>query len=886
MLSSRTLLTGFALVIFLFGTVLGAQTVSPGSINIDPSAACGGGSDSVEDVCIRLPDGGTCGTVDVFLLFDDTGSFANNVVTTRNVFNDIVNDLTINHPNVDFAFGVGRYEDYGGPGASFGGLAKDRPFILNQAILRTGHPLFSVALDAALAADPNGTPADGGELPESAIEALFQTATGFGFDANNDADTLDVSTGDVPAFAQYTGLASGTLGGAGWRPESCLRLVILPTDICSVAPFAAGGIPATVEGTGGSEPSSAFSCGGGSRFGLAGGVAPANAATVPATVQAVNDLGVRVIGLGPGAGPTSSAGPSSAPSVFLSALARLTGAVDSGGNPLVFDLGAGSTGIRTAIVDAVTTSLTTPIDIALVPDPEIPGLTVTTDPAVHTDVEPGEEVCFTVNFEGDATFAGGNLGLDFVDVASGGSLGMRVPVNLKCPKCFDLVTTTRSCDVDDGGFTDSFEWTFIIRNRAAEDVSHLFFVDLPAGVTIEPQHLTFTPAIKTNQPRKITVKVNNVTPGTVLDFRITLHDATFAECCAMEVTLEVPECDCAQLRVDSKPTCFNFPPAPIPPWRYRFDLENLTTDPVDYLLLAPVSPADLTTPLPPTDLVIDPNVLMLGSTLGTGDTTGSITVGLSGPAATPGEQVCFLLSTHDATFADCCSIVKCLTIPDCTFGMVDFEELGGSTLTYSGSALIVSDIGAGGDDGVAASFAPASEVGVSLQDFSADLQLTDGAAVRFTAGDDSADVPDLVAMLDQEGVRVFLEGASELLEVRVLLDGDVVASSALAEVATAAAGDWPTGFVMVDDIAGFAADPASIKTKDLITSLNVAGVTWSEPVALALGDWTGMGDEVSFAFDDTVSVDGATRAELTAALIPTLVIKRFDFEPAAPIDLP
>ena len=63
-------------------------------------------------------------------------------------------------------------------------------------------------------------------------------------------------------------------------------------------------------------------------------------ATVQATVTALNGLGIRVLGMGPGAGPTAAPGPSFGEDVLLSALARLTGAVDGGGVPLVFDTSA------------------------------------------------------------------------------------------------------------------------------------------------------------------------------------------------------------------------------------------------------------------------------------------------------------------------------------------------------------------------------------------------------------------------------------------------------------------------------------------------------------------------------------------------------------------
>ena len=105
-----------------------------------------------------------------------------------------------------FGFGVGRFEDY----ANFTAGDFDRPFLLNQPIVTTDQDGFRDAITAALARQAFG---NGGDDPESLMEALFQTATGLGFDGNNDGDTSDSgpagsnaaqlienASGDVPAF--------------------------------------------------------------------------------------------------------------------------------------------------------------------------------------------------------------------------------------------------------------------------------------------------------------------------------------------------------------------------------------------------------------------------------------------------------------------------------------------------------------------------------------------------------------------------------------------------------------------------------------------------------------------------------------------------------------
>ena len=226
--------------------------------------------------------------------------------------------------------------------------ATGRPFtLLNQPIITAtgagGAAARDTLINDALARTAPGL---GGDDPESAVEGLVQTATGIGFDGDGDGSTLDSgpaglaatplnpgTSGDVPAFSSNVAPTSGTLGAAGWRSDT-LRLTILATDICPVAAFPAGAsIPATITGAGAvSVPVSAFACSsttpGDSRFGfvsnskttagntVSGAVVPSEAGTVQGTLDALNTLGIRVLGMGPDAGPTDSTGPATDASYF------------------------------------------------------------------------------------------------------------------------------------------------------------------------------------------------------------------------------------------------------------------------------------------------------------------------------------------------------------------------------------------------------------------------------------------------------------------------------------------------------------------------------------------------------------------------------------------
>lgn len=447
-----------------------AQTVTPPSITIANTSPVCSGASSTESACITLPPESTLNKVDVFFLFDDTGSFAGFVPSVTTIFSSLVSDLQTALPGVEFGFGVGRFEDYGGPGADYSGEdLEGRPFTLNQPIVTVATAGDATQLDTLISTALNNTaPGFGGDGPETAIaEGLFQIATGVGFDGDGDSSTtgtgglqtagsLDAQvnsdqTGDVPAISTADGsvVKSGTIGGVGFR-SGALKLVIMATDICSVAAFdSATGIPTDITGAGGNTiPTLDLACSstpGSARFGFVGdskseatntipnAVAPLGAATVPQTIAALNAAGIRVIGMGPGASPQPvGSGPSFGPSVLLSALARLTGAVDTNGDPLVFSISGGGEPLKDAIVNAVLNAVTLPVDISLQPDSNKPTqLAVGTNPAVALDVPPGGQACFDVTFVSDGSFFSGAFGLDFVEAGSSSVLGS-VPVGVDC----------------------------------------------------------------------------------------------------------------------------------------------------------------------------------------------------------------------------------------------------------------------------------------------------------------------------------------------------------------------------------------------------------------------------------------------------------------------
>ncbi|MFP6766007.1 MAG: hypothetical protein VB858_20415, partial [Planctomycetaceae bacterium] len=240
-----------------------------------------------------------------------------------------------------------------------------RPFILNQPVLPTSDPQFQVAIDSALA---RVNPPQGSGRDETYIEALFQIATGVGYDGNNDGDVSDsgpaglITTqvnppdgGDVPDFASFmadpTGpvvASPGTIGGVGFRPTATERIVLLGTD--GDLNVEDDGLTMYTGVNGSTAQIDEFITNGNGTFGVNTG---APGATIQNTVDQLIANGIKVIGLGgESSNQQQNTGRVEPP---LTALARLTGATDANGVPLYFGIDPDNGAlIASAIVSAVT----------------------------------------------------------------------------------------------------------------------------------------------------------------------------------------------------------------------------------------------------------------------------------------------------------------------------------------------------------------------------------------------------------------------------------------------------------------------------------------------------------------------------------------------------
>lgn len=430
------------------GGILWPEGVSHPSVgNVTPAsitASLAEGESYTQTVTLTLPGTGTLtNLVDVFLLFDDTGSFTSNSPIVRAAFPTIIDTLQTALPGIDLGFGVGRFEEYGNFASEF---STGRPFILNQPIVANSTPGSAAAIQAAL---DRVAPGYGGDGPETDIEALYQLVTGAGFDGNGNGSVLDSgaaglystqvtpgASGDVPSFASFTAdtangvlAAAGNVGGGGFR-TGALPIVLLATDT-GFAYQPQG--ETTITGTGGvtlplsaltqmSRPSTPFGAGAG----------------IQQTVTGLNALGALVIGLG--TNPDAAAAPRSS----LEALSQLTGAVNRStstiangtidaiapGDPLYFQIGAGfgstvADGVINAIQNAVTNVA---MDITVrASDPRVRIINHT---GTLTGIGAGQTAAFDFEFIGDGRPH--RFDLEFVRAGTNVVLGS-IPVVLGTP---------------------------------------------------------------------------------------------------------------------------------------------------------------------------------------------------------------------------------------------------------------------------------------------------------------------------------------------------------------------------------------------------------------------------------------------------------------------
>ena len=210
--------------------------------------------------------------------------------------------------------------------------------------------------------------------------------------------------------------------------------------------------------------------------------------------------------------------------------------------------------------------------------------------------------------------------------------------------CLQIQKERVLCATDGSG---DYIYSFQVTNLSTTTAYHLLLLDLPPPATATPDDVTFAGGLAPGQTSPVeTVRIHGAHAGT-FPFLFGLFDQNVQQCCAFAHSIELPACDCAQVLSDQVCT------AGAAGFTYTFTIQDLrTAPPVSFALVTATTPG----------LVITQSGAPLVPPLGFAGTT-TQTVGFSGPAATPGATVCFMLSVHDASLAQCCAIDRCATLP-------------------------------------------------------------------------------------------------------------------------------------------------------------------------------------------------------------------------------
>ncbi len=320
---------------------------------------------------------------DVMFLLDETCSMTGTLDDIAANFQAVAADLTTLIP--DLTFGVASYDDYG-----FGEMGDpgDKPFYRWQQ--------QTTSLGSVQAALSSLT-ADGGyDWPEGTVEALYQAATGFGYDQNCNGN-YDANT-DVPAFrndpfdafggfsgGEYDASVPGTgaLGGNGFR-EGAVPILVYSTDA-----LIRNAYPPYGDGPKGSTPP----------------VGCAQDAAAPMLQNALESINARAIGVPARSGPALEGGSAYWPDEAMEMIASWTDSwLDLNGNGVPDDgewmvYPSSGSDIVTQVVEGVQ-DFTANVTYDMTMEAEDPDdAIVSVEPPAYYDVPALNTVTFTLTLE-------------------------------------------------------------------------------------------------------------------------------------------------------------------------------------------------------------------------------------------------------------------------------------------------------------------------------------------------------------------------------------------------------------------------------------------------------------------------------------------------------
>ncbi|MBL9120312.1 MAG: hypothetical protein JNL80_10415 [Phycisphaerae bacterium] len=215
--------------------------------------------------------------------------------------------------------------------------------------------------------------------------------------------------------------------------------------------------------------------------------------------------------------------------------------------------------------------------------------------------------------------------------------------------CLTVVETSALCGLSRSGLTGNYTFTFDVTNNSGIAAQYVFF----SAREITPSIITLPQPLGDGETTSVSVEVTNVV-GESLCFTMALADSQFQQCCALDLCIDMPECTCMQLPA-STVTCVDGPSAA---YTFTFQVTNLTSDIVRHLFL----------PIPPgSSMTIVPNHFLLPP-LHQFATSAPLTVTITLPSEPTTSDLCFLMSMHTASLAECCAEELCIKLPGCESG--------------------------------------------------------------------------------------------------------------------------------------------------------------------------------------------------------------------------
>ena len=217
------------------------------------------------------------------------------------------------------------------------------------------------------------------------------------------------------------------------------------------------------------------------------------------------------------------------------------------------------------------------------------------------------------------------------------------PLDQLFTECMEVEAEEILCVPDGSG---DITYTFTITNNSGVDAEYL---QIP-NINVAPNVIPLGGLSGAGGMTTVTVTIANATPGEPFCFDLILADAGFEACCPLrEHCIDVPECDCGQIR-DETIECTGVANE----FFYSFTLDNFYPGDIHHAFL--IMPAGVTANDDYFDLVA------LGGPV---PQYGSINLSTVISGAAPGDELCFLVSTHIDTLEECCVFEHCITVPDC-----------------------------------------------------------------------------------------------------------------------------------------------------------------------------------------------------------------------------